>query len=217
MNNILFQILLIGPPILFAITLHEFAHGFIADRLGDPTPRFAGRLTLNPLAHLDPIGTLMLFIAHIGWAKPVPVNPYYFQNPRKDMLWVALAGPLSNLISAFVFGMFLRGIMFFGLPLFSLEHLSLIALIIQILVAFNIILAVFNAIPISPLDGYRILIGLLPAQQADEFSHWEQYGPFILLGIILIGQMTGFPIFWMIINPAVQFLNFLFTGQTLPF
>jgi len=217
MNNIFFQILLFGPPILFAITIHEFAHGFIADRLGDPTPRFAGRLTLNPLAHLDPIGTLMLFIAHIGWAKPVPVNPNYFQNPRKDMLWVGLAGPLSNLICAFIFGMFLRGIMFFGLPLFSLEHLSLIALIIQILVVFNLVLAVFNAIPIFPLDGYRILTCLLPAQQADELNRWAQYGSFILLGIILIGQMIRFPILWMIISPTVKFLNFLFTGLNFPF
>lgn len=156
MNNILLEILLIGPPILFAITIHEFAHGFIADKLCDPTPRMSGRLTLNPLAHLDPIGTLMFFIVHIGWAKPVPVNPNNFQNPRKDMLWVALAGPISNLISAFVFGMLLRGMLSFGLPLFSIEQFSLIVQVIEILVVFNIILAVFNAIPIFPLDGRKM-------------------------------------------------------------
>lgn len=217
MNNILLEILLIGPPILFAITVHEFAHGFIADKLGDPTPRMSGRLTFNPLAHLDPIGTLMLFIAHIGWAKPVPVNPNNFQNPRKDMLWVALAGPISNLISAFVFGMLLRGMLFFGLPLFTIEQLSLSIEVIQILVVFNIILAVFNTIPIFPLDGYRILTGLLPVQQAYGFSQFARYGPFILLGIILIGQITKFPILWMIICIPVQFLNSLFTGQNLPF
>ncbi len=217
MDNILLEILLIGPPILFAITIHEFAHGFIADKLGDPTPRFSGRLTFNPLAHLDPIGTLMLFIAHIGWAKPVPVNPNNFQNPRKDMLWVALAGPISNLIGAFVFGMFLRVMLFWGLPLFSSEQFFFIIQIIQIIVFFNIILAVFNTIPIFPLDGYRILTGLLPAQQSYEFSQFARYGPFILLGIILIGQITKFPILWMIISIPVQFLNFLFTGHSLPF
>jgi Zn-dependent protease len=217
MNNILLQILLIGPPILFAITVHEFAHGFIADKLGDPTPRLAGRLTLNPIAHLDPIGTLMLFIAHIGWAKPVPIDPHNFQNPKKDMLWVALAGPISNLITAFIFGMLLRAILFFGIPLLSQEQIFLILQVIQILVFFNIILAVFNAIPIFPLDGYRILTGILPSQQAYEFGQFAKYGPFILLGMILVGHITGFPILWMIIGPVVQFLNFLFTGQSLPF
>lgn len=217
MNNILLEILLIGPPILFAITIHEFAHGFIADKLGDPTPRLAGRLTLNPISHLDLIGTLMLFIVHIGWAKPVPVNPNNFQNPRKDMLWVALAGPISNLIVAFIFGMLLRVILSFRLPLLSQEQIFLSIQVIQLLVFFNIILAVFNAIPIFPLDGYRILIGILSPQQAYEFGRFAQYGPFILLGIILIGHITGFPIFWMIIGPFVQFLNFLFTGQSLPF
>lgn len=217
MNNILLEILLIGPPILFAITIHEFAHGFIADKLGDPTPGFAGRLTLNPLAHLDPIGTLMFFIAHIGWAKPVPINPNNFQNPKKDMLWVALAGPLSNLICAFVFGMCLRGMLFFGAPPLFSTHLSLIVSIIQILVAFNIVLAVFNTIPIFPLDGYRILTGLLPSRLSYEFSQAARYGPLILLSLILIGQITNFPILWLLIGPVVIFLNFLFTGLNLPF
>lgn len=216
MNNILLEVLLICPPILFAITIHEFAHGFIADKLGDPTPRLSGRLTLNPIAHLDLMGTLMFFIAHIGWAKPVPINPNNFQNPRKDMLWVALAGPLSNLICAFVFGMLLRGMLFLGVPLFSSEQFSLIGLVIRLLVSFNIVLAVFNAIPIFPLDGYRILTGILPIQLSYEFSQVARYGPFILLGIILIGQITNFPILWMLISPLVIFLNFLFTGLNLP-
>ncbi|MEW6617969.1 MAG: site-2 protease family protein [bacterium] len=213
MNQNILEILLIAPPILFAITIHEFSHGFIADKLGDSTPRLSGRLTLNPLAHLDLVGTLMFFLVHIGWAKPVPVNPNNFQNPGKDMFWVALAGPLSNLISAFVFGMLFRGLIFWGLPLVSQEQLFLILEVLQILVFFNLILAVFNAIPIFPLDGYQILSGLLPVQQSYEFSRFAPYGPFILVGIILIGQMIGFPILWKIIGPCVQFLNFLFTGH----
>ncbi|MFH1561999.1 MAG: site-2 protease family protein [Nitrospirota bacterium] len=213
MNNILLEILLIGPPILFAITIHEFAHGFIADKLGDPTARLSGRLTLNPLAHLDIIGTLMFFIIHIGWAKPVPVNPNNLQNPRKDMIWVALAGPVSNLICGFIFGMLIRGMFFGGLSLFPPEQWGLAIQVLQIVVIINIILAVFNAIPIFPLDGYRILTGFLPVQQAYKFSRFAKYGPFVLLAIILIGQTTGFPIFWMIIGIPVQILYSLFTGQ----
>ncbi len=213
MNDILFDILLIGPPILFAITIHEFSHGFIADKLGDPTARLSGRLTLNPLAHLDIIGTLMFFIVKIGWAKPVPVNPNNFQNPRKDMLWVALAGPVSNLICGFIFGILLRWMVFGGLSLFPPEQWGLAIQVIQIIVIINIILAVFNAIPIFPLDGYRILTGVLSAQQAYGFSRFAKYGPFVLLAIILIGQATEFPVFWMLIGIPVQILYFLFTGQ----
>lgn len=209
--NLLIELLLIVPPVLFAITIHEFWHGLVADKLGDPTAREAGRLTLNPLAHLDLIGTLMFFIVKIGWAKPVPVNPGNFQNPRRDMIWVALAGPASNLVSAFIFGMMLRGLELILPPQMFLA----IAQVLVYLVLFNLILASFNLIPIPPLDGYNILLGILPLSHAYSFSQIVRFGPFILLGIIVIGQVTGFNLLWLIIEPAVSFFSCLFTGQNL--
>lgn len=206
----LIQILLIAPPILFAITIHEFSHGWIADKLGDPTARHSGRLTLNPLAHLDPIGTLMLFIVHIGWAKPVPVNPENFANPRKSMFWVGLAGPASNLIAAFIFGMMLRWIQFF-------PQSQMLAPVMMYVVLFNLILAIFNLIPIPPLDGYNILLRILPIKHAYNFSQFARIGPFILLGIIVIGEITKTPILLNIISPLVRFFSVLFTGQDFGF
>ena len=106
--EMILQFLIIAPPILFALTVHEYAHGWVALKFGDPTAKMAGRLTLNPLSHLDPIGTIMLFLIHLGWAKPVPVNPYYFRDPRRDMMWVSFAGPGANILAAFGFGLIIR-------------------------------------------------------------------------------------------------------------
>lgn len=110
MNHFITELLLLAPPLLFALTFHEFAHGLVAYRLGDPTAKAAGRLTLNPLKHLDPLGTIAFFFIKIGWAKPVPVNPGYFKNPKKDMLWVALAGPATNLVLAVVSAALTKGV-----------------------------------------------------------------------------------------------------------
>jgi len=207
----LLSFLLVAPGILFGVTIHEYAHGYVADRLGDPTPRLAGRLTFNPFAHLDLIGTLMLFLARIGWAKPVPINPYNLRHPKEDMVWIALAGPACNFIFALLLGMLLRflspslgGMMnWFALPL---------SLILIYGVAINLILAFFNFIPIPPLDGSKILMGILPTQQAIRFSSLERYGPFLLIGIVLIENWLNLGLIRNLVFPFVRFFGSLFTG-----
>lgn len=197
LNNI-FEILWSVPAVLIAITVHEYAHGFIAYYYGDPTAKLAGRLTLNPIAHLDPVGTLMLILFRIGWAKPVPVNYGNLRNPKKDMIRVSLAGPLSNIAVAFLFAIFLRlnNILLQNLPFNYLNYLPGILLtfirgwiiFLQTGVLINLALAIFNLIPIPPLDGHHILLGLLPAQMAQQYAKLSHtYGMIILLLLILTG------------------------------
>jgi len=204
-------LLLLIPPILFALTVHEFSHALVASRMGDPTARLLGRLTLNPLAHLDPIGSVLLLIAGFGWAKPVPVDARYLAHPRRDMMWIALAGPVSNVILAALFGTLLRGID--GNPYLS-QSIMGVALVemVRYSVRLNLILAVFNLIPIFPLDGSRILTGLLPASAAERYRALEPIGPMLLLGLILVGNLTRFSIIGALIGPVVGTLARLFTG-----
>ena len=201
------DMILLAPPILVALTFHEFAHGYVALRFGDPTAKMAGRLTLNPLSHLDPIGTIMLFVVHFGWAKPVPVDPRYFRNPKQDMLWVALAGPGANMVLALISGILLsmlgRG------SLFGSHNMLLIML--QYSLFINLALAVFNMLPIPPLDGSKVLRGLLPYQYQHIADQMEMYGPWALMGLIMMGMMTGRSIFWSFIGPFVKFFSELFT------
>jgi Zn-dependent protease len=211
MFNIQTLVLLI-PVILFALTIHELAHGYVAYRLGDPTAKYAGRLTLNPISHLDPIGTLMLFIVHFGWAKPVPVDPRYFANPKRDLLWVALAGPGSNILLAFISGLVIRFInanpyLFQGTFLGE-AFAAMMVLSLQI----NLALAIFNLLPIPPLDGSKVLAGLLPPQYEHIAYNLERYGPGILFALIMFGMLTGVSIFWAFIGPFVGFFSTLFAG-----
>ncbi len=199
------ELLLLAPGILFALTIHEYAHGWVADRLGDPTARIAGRLTLNPLSHLDPLGTLMLFLVHFGWAKPVPVDPSFLRNPKRDMMWISLAGPAANVASAVLLGWVVRLLVGIGL------HAGVLLVILQYGVMINVVLAVFNLIPIPPLDGSKILMGLLPPEQAFHFQQLERRGPLILLGIILLDRWI--PILSMTIGSAVRFLSRMFLGM----
>ncbi|OGR00658.1 MAG: peptidase [Deltaproteobacteria bacterium RIFOXYD12_FULL_50_9] len=177
---------IIAPAFLLALTVHEFSHGYLAWRLGDPTPKMLGRLTLNPMKHLDLMGTICFFLFNIGWAKPVPVNPGYFKNPKRDMLWVGLAGPGSNLLLA-VASAIAAKLVLFAAPVITPFILWPLAQMIAASIWINIILAVFNLVPIPPLDGSKILMGMLPARAAASFARLEPFGFIIILVLFYTG------------------------------
>ena len=206
------DIILIAPPILLALTFHEFAHAYVANRLGDPTAKLLGRLTLNPLVHLDLLGTAMLFIAHIGWAKPVPVNPLNFKNPKRDLLWVSLAGPASNLLLALFFGIGCRLLGIEGLSRPEYQFSDSFRFMIAFGLVVNIILAIFNILPIPPLDGSKIIIGLLPQKYEHHLVPFLKYGPMILIAVIVFGYLSKVDILWAIINPFIGIFSYLFAG-----
>lgn len=185
-----------APPILLALTLHECAHAFTAYRLGDNTAYNEGRLTANPLKHLDPLGTILLFFAGFGWAKPVPVNPFYFKDRKKGMMMVSLAGPMTNLLLA------LLGAIILGL----LTPTGGFNFMLSYFIYINVLLAVFNLLPIPPLDGSKILAGLLPGPQ-QWFYQLERYGTGILLVLIVFGLLS--PILRFFIYPIVNLLGVL--------
>jgi Zn-dependent protease len=208
-------LVLLFPPLLFALTVHEVCHGLVALRLGDPTAKLQGRLTLNPLVHLDPLGTLLfLFPPHIGWAKPVPVDVRYLKHPRRDMMRIAIAGPISNVILAFLFGIIVRALDASGHEFTSHVETALVRMVLWS-VQLNLLLAAFNMIPIFPLDGSKVLTGLLNPIAAARYQSYERYGPFVLLGLILIGSVSGFSVIGMIVGPFVHTVGSLFTGGIL--
>ncbi len=194
------------PAILFGLTIHEFSHGYVALLLGDPTARAAGRLTLNPLKHLDPIGTLLLILPWVrfGWAKPVPINPDNFRSPLRDLAISALAGPLANFLVAVVAGLLVRLFILTGRTGFWLN-------LGNSFVFYNLVLAFFNLIPIPPLDGSRLIYYLLPARYASRLSELERFGFLSLLLIFVI----GLPVFRYFVMPAVFLTARLLTGQFL--
>ena len=207
------HILLIIPPLLFALTFHEWSHAYVASRLGDPTARLLGRLTLNPLAHLDLTGTIVFVLTQrIGWAKPVPVDERYLAHPRRDMMWIALAGPASNVMLAFLFGTILRIAVHF--PSQNASG-ALLLYMVQGSVIVNLGLAAFNLIPIFPLDGSRILAGLLSPALAERYRQLDAVGPFALLGIVVLGMATGINLFGYFVSPFIYVLGGMFTGGTL--
>ena len=202
------EVLIILLPILiFSLCFHEFSHGYIAYKLGDHTAARNGRLTLNPLAHLDPIGSLMILFVGFGWAKPVPVNPVNFSNPRLDMMKVAFAGPASNLLLAFTGGLMMRLVNIFGL-LQSEMFIQTLYFFIFI----NISLAVFNMIPVAPLDGSQIFGNMISKNNPKLAWKLQMYGPKILMGIILIGMVTPFSVLGFLMMPFVKMFMYLFTG-----
>lgn len=202
------SILLSAPAILFGLTIHEFSHGYVAWRLGDPTARLQGRLTLNPLKHLDPIGTIALFLFRFGWAKPVPIDPTYFRHPTRDLAISALAGPAANLLTAIVAGGIVRLLALLGVSGFWW-------LLANYFVIFNLILCFFNLIPIPPLDGSRLVYHLLPSHLAEGYARLERYGFIILIGIIFLGQTIGISPFGLLITPILRVFGRLLTGHPL--
>jgi Zn-dependent protease len=205
-------LLLIAPPILLALTFHEYAHAYVANRLGDDTAKQSGRLSLNPLRHLDPLGTIMIFLVHFGWAKPVPVNPYRLKNPKKDMLWISAAGPAANMILALASGILLRFIVATAGEADRYSFMGLLTYVVFMSLQINLALAIFNILPIAPLDGSKILSGLLPARFEKMLYFMERYGPFILLGLIIFGSVTGVSVLGGIIWPFVKFFSRIFAG-----
>ncbi len=186
------------PVFLLALTIHEVAHGWVADRLGDRTARLQGRLTLNPLAHLDPIGTLAIVLIGFGWAKPVPVDYRYLQNPRRDMMMIAAAGPASNLILAVAITGCLR-LFPWQSAVAAAEWLVIpVLLMLRAGVWVNVVLAVFNLVPIPPLDGSRVVSGLLPLRQALVYNRLEPFGFLIIFALFFSGIMD--PIFGRVIR-----------------
>jgi len=215
-------IVVVAFSLLIAITVHEFSHALMAYRLGDPTAKRMGRLSLNPVKHLDPLGTLMLLLVGFGWGKPVPINPNYFRmNPRRGMAVSALAGPLSNFALAAVLGVIIRtGVVAWHSPYswlywpFASWNAGWVAAdIIGYVILFNIILAVFNLIPIAPLDGFNIAMGILPRRQAEAVARVQQYGPLLLLLLIFLSYFTNF--LWDILLRGVDLFARLFVGQQL--
>lgn len=203
--RIIQELTIIAPGFLLAITVHEFTHGYVAYRLGDPTAKLSGRLTFNPLSHLDLFGTLALVLMRIGWAKPVPVDPRNLRNPKTDMLWISLGGPAANLVAATALAIIIHVLVFVfeGRPVGQLGSFILRPMFPILLagVQMNILLAVFNLIPVPPLDGFGILTGLLPSRQAYRLEQLQPYG-FIILILLLISGAVSY-----VIVPPMSFIQ----------
>ena len=177
--------ILLALALILSITVHEFAHAYVANKLGDPTAKALGRVTLNPLAHMDPIGTLLLVFVGFGWGKPVPFDVNFLKNPRRDSALIAFAGPLSNFILALIIALLLN-IFKFDLP--YVFGLNLIKPVLGYTAYFCFILGFFNLIHIYPLDGFRVVYGLLPRNLAFQWLQMERYGIYLLLILVLSGK-----------------------------
>jgi len=194
------------PVVLFAITVHEYAHARTALALGDPTAKMAGRITFNPVSHLDPIGAICLYLFQFGWAKPVPVNPRYFRNPRMGNVWVSLAGPLANFGAALIAGILIRYFLFPS---------ELYLRILVSMVILNIALGVFNLLPLPPLDGSHVLESFLPNQALQKYREMARYAPIVLLGVFLADRFLKTGIISSILQyPLIQIAH-LFAGDNL--
>jgi Zn-dependent protease len=180
--------------LVIAVTIHEFAHAFVTDKLGDPTPSLQGRVTLNPIAHLDPVGTIMLLLFRFGWGKPVPFDPFNLRHPKRDSALIALAGPAANIILAIILSLTVK-----------LTGSPLLALISTPIIIININLAIFNLLPIPPLDGSKVIYGLLPINWADEYNDFmKSYGSILL--ILLIIPIGGSSLAISLIMPIINLL-----------
>ncbi|UCC79071.1 MAG: site-2 protease family protein [Candidatus Zixiibacteriota bacterium] len=210
MENFLLQAIFFLPPFLLAISVHESAHAYVANRFGDPTAKNLGRITLNPIPHIDIFGLIAIFLVHFGWAKPVPVNPQNLKDPIKDNLWIALAGPASNLLLAIISGIVFRVLS----PVLSASEAGMfILMIIQFSVILNIVLMVFNLFPIPPLDGFHILEGIVPYNTYLSLQKFRASGPMILFGLIILSSVSGLNIFSAIFSPFVKIIGGILLGE----
>ncbi len=193
--NALMQILAVSIVVFLVMPLHEFAHGFIAYKLGDKTAKNMGRLRFSPSAHIDPVGALMILLVGFGWAKPVPVNPQNFKNPKVGMALTALAGPVSNLLAALVGGLFVNGLIAVvynvAIPNSMYTVLDLLYTFFSYFLSVNISLAVFNLIPIPPLDGSKILFAILPNKLVYKIYQYERYFSTVLIVLVAVGALSG--------------------------
>ncbi len=196
--------------LIVALSVHEYAHARLADELGDPTPRLAGRLTLNPLAHFDLLGTLALFIFHFGWGKPVPIDPFNLRHPRRDEALIALAGPASNFLTAFLAAILFR----LGQPFFLNPLLAPLAFFLQATAILNLGLGIFNLIPLPPLDGSKILLGFLPPALASELEPTlNRYSLILLLIFLFLPLPSGGTLVELILGPILTFTTRLLLGR----
>ncbi|MBN1490156.1 MAG: site-2 protease family protein [Phycisphaerae bacterium] len=192
------------PVVLLALTVHEFAHAYSAYRLGDPTAFRLGRCSLNPLVHLDPLGTICLMFAPIGWAKPVPVNPLNLKNPGRDDIIISAAGPASNLVQALIYAVILRIVIAMAGSL-SDHAYKAVGLLCIFGILINVGLAVFNLIPAFPLDGFHVFSNLAKGESRQRFLETARYGPFIILALVLLNRTEANPLGRMI-SPVADFL-----------
>ena len=197
MPQSIFEFLYFAIALVIAISVHEFAHALAAYKLGDPTAKYHGRLTLNPLAHLDPLGTLMLFIVHFGWGKPVPVNPYHFKNPVRDSALVSLSGPMSNFLVALIFALPIK-YLGYAIP-------TELLIILWAIVDLNILLGIFNLLPFPPLDGSKIFAVFVPASKQNAYFNFlnkaqPYFFVFIMLDIFVFPKFLGFSILWLVLG-----------------
>ena len=206
--------------LIIGITFHEFSHAYVANALGDGTAKGLGRLTLNPLAHLDPLGSILIFVAGFGWGKPVPFNPFYLRvGMRRGAALVSLAGPVANVVAATAFAIPLRlGVAqpdTVGFSLLGLDGTNVLGYLLTSLVFWNLLLAVFNLLPIAPLDGFKVALGVLPRSIAGPLSRLEPWGPGILLLVIAFGFISDFSLFSTVIGPPVRIMTRILLGQSL--
>lgn len=212
---------LVGTALLLGITIHEYSHGLVAFRLGDATARLMGRLSLNPVRHLDPAGTVLLVIVGFGWGKPVPVNPSRVQGGRKGLALVSAAGPVSNLLAASLFALpFRLGLVAWAPPFYISTDLSYLAAafagnLLSLIVYYNIVLAAFNCIPIFPLDGSKVVWGLLPEEAARRFARLEPYGPALLITVLAVDLFTRIGLLSHVLVPVVNYVGQFIVGEPL--
>jgi Zn-dependent protease len=197
--------------LIVAFSVHEFAHAFVAYKFGDSTAKNQGRLTLNPMKHLDPLGTILIFIAGFGWARPVPVNRFFFKNPRLAGILVSVAGPISNLVMASLAYLIWYGLLFVGV---ANDFNSSLVAFFNIFIQLNLVLFVFNLLPFPPLDGYRIVEDLVPADVRPRMTQYESYGALIFLILVItpLDRYTIHPIMNSVIPFFANGLNDFFSG-----